>query len=272
MNFTTIVDLTQWSYTFPNILSLETFKRKYTFGIFTACPITYGLLAAKLKQISPSYGDVYVELIPSFFSFFKIGTMIPNHDWISAATMDRFVVPYFCKYEKYLHIDIDTLIVSDKIFDLENSDTSIKGIAATPNTTSLTEHAISFSNAEFLLDLIKDNKYTFNAGIVLFDTAKMKQNNFDKFVRDVYSRGDNVMYINDELILNLYDQQFKILDNKFNIKPYFYEEIKIQPDETVIFHFSGKDYKPWSRTYFSNFSSLRKYYGLWEYYYYSAFN
>lgn len=272
MNFTTVVDLAQWSYVFPNILALETLKRKYTFGIFTSCAVTYNLLKTKLKHIPREYGDVYIELIPSFFSFFKLTTMIPNHDWISGTTMDRFVVPHICKFKKYMHVDIDTLIVTEEIFDLEHIDTSPKGIAAIPNTTPLVEHTISFSGAEFLLDLIDENKCTFNAGIVLFDTNKMKQHNFDDFVRDVYERGNNATYINDELILNLYDQQFKILDNKFNVKPYFYDEIKIQPEKIVVMHFSGKDYKPWNRTYFSNFPNLRKYYGLWEYYYYSAFN
>lgn len=272
MNFTTIVDLVQWSYVFPNIHALETFKQRYTFGIFTPCAVAYNLLQGKLNQMTLKYGDVYIKLIPSFFSYFNLNTMTPNHDWITGVTMDRFVVPHFCEYTKYLHVDVDTLIVSNKVFELAKIDTSSKGIAAVPNSTPLVEHTIAFSGAEFLLDYVKENKYTFNAGIALFDTEKMKQNKFDEFVLEVYERGNNTVYINDELILNLYDQEFKILDGKYNIKPYFQEELKYMPDEIVIMHFSGKDYKPWNRTYFSNFPSIRKYYGLWEYYYYSVFN
>lgn len=272
MNLTTVVDFTQWSYIFPNILALETFKRKYTYGIFTACGVTYNLLTSKLKRIPVEYGRVYVKLIPSFFSFFDLASLTPNHDWITGTTMDRFVVPHFCEFEKYIHIDVDTLIVSDQIFDLQTFETSLKGIAAVPNITPLVEHVISFSDAIFLLDLVKINKYTFNAGVLLIDCKKLKEHNFDNFIKEVYERGENATYINDEIILNLYDQQFKILDNKFNIKPHFQEDIRLQPDEIVIMHFSGKDFKPWNRTHFSNLPSIRKYYGLWEYYYYSAFS
>lgn len=272
MNFTTVVDLAQWRYILPNIVALETYKRKYTFGIFTACGVTYNLLRSKLKYMSIVHGSVYVELIPSFFSFFDLTTMIPNHDWISGTTMDRFVVPHFCKYTRYVHIDVDTLIVSEDIFDLEDIEVSAKGIAAIPSETLLVDHVISFSGAEFLLDLVEKNKFTFNAGIIAIDTEKLKREKFDEFVRNVYSRGDNTSYINDELILNLYDQNFKVLDNKFNIKIYFFEQFDLTPSEITIVHFSGKSFKPWNRTQPSSIPTLRKFYGLWEYYYYSIFN
>ena len=272
MNLTTVVDFAQWSYLFPNILSLETFKRKYTFGIFTSCSVTHSLLTAKLKKMSVKYGHIYVKLIPSFFSYFNLTSMTPNHDWISGATMDRFVVPHFCEYEKYIHIDVDTLIVSAQVFDLQTSETSIKGIAAIPNITPLVEHVVSFSDVSFLLDLVKENKCTFNAGVLVIDCKKLKEHNFDEFVKEVYARGENAVYINDEVILNLYDQQFNVLEGKYNIKPYFQENLKMAPEETVIMHFSGKGFKPWDRTYYSNMPSIRKYYGLWEYFYYTAFN
>lgn len=272
MHFTTVVDFTQWSYIFPNILALETFKRKYTYGIYTACGVTHNLLTTKLKHMSVEYGHVYVSLIPSFFSFFNLDSLTPNHDWITGTTMDRFVVPHFCEHEKYLHIDIDTLIVSDQIFDLEKASTSSRGIAAVPNITPLVEHVVSFSETSFLLDLVKTNKYTFNAGVLLIDCKKTKAHNLDDFVKDVYERGENATYINDEVILNLYDQQFKILDNKYNIKPYFQEDMNLEPEEIVVMHFSGKGFKPWDKTHISKLPGIRKYYGLWEYYYYSAFS
>lgn len=270
MNLTTVVDLAQWSYVFPNILSLETFKRKYTFGIFTACVVTGNLIRERLRHIPLKYGNIYVEVIPSFFSFFKLTTMKPNHDWITATTMDRFVVPHFCKFDKYIHIDVDTLIMSEDIFNLFEEETSEKGIAAIPSETLLIEHVIAFSGAEFLLDLVKENRNTFNAGVMLLDAKKLKQHKLDKFATDIYERGDNTVYINDELILNLYDPDFKTLDNKYNIKIYFYEDYKIQPDQITIAHFSGKQYKPWERTHFSNIAKIRKCYGLWEYYYYCS--
>lgn len=272
MNFTTVVDFAQWSYVFPNILSLETFKRNYTYGIYTSCGVTHNLLTTKLKHTAIEYGRIYVKLIPSFFSFFDLDSLTPNHDWITGTTMDRFVVPHFCEYEKYLHIDIDTLIVSDQIFDLEYASTSEKGIAAVPNITPLVEHVVSFSEAAFLLDLVKANKYTFNAGILLLDCKKIKEHNLDGFVKDIYERGDNTTYVNDEVILNLFDQQFKVLDNRYNIRPYFQEDINLQPEEITIVHFSGKGFKPWDKTHISKLPCIRKYYGLWEYYYYSAFS
>jgi lipopolysaccharide biosynthesis glycosyltransferase len=272
MNFTTVVDIGQWNYVFPNILVLESYKQKYTYGIFTGCGTTYNLLKAKIKALDFKYGKVYTKLIPGFFNYFNLTTMTPNHDWITGTTMDRFVVPDFCEYTRYVHLDADTLIVSKDIFKLNEIEVSDRGLAAVPSPTTLVEHVLAFSAADFLLDQVKENKYTFNAGIMVFDTDKLKKHKFKDFIRDMYARGENTAYINDELILNLYDPGFKILDDKYNVKVYLYEELKLSPEEVTVVHFSGKTYKPWSRTYFSNISKLRKYYGLWEYHYYSIFD
>lgn len=261
MTFATITDCNQWRYLLPNLLVLESFKRPYTYYIFGNNRYVTMQLKNAVKSLDITYGTIYVDKIHSFFRTFNIAPVNTNHSWITSTTMDRFVIPLHTDIKKFLWLDCDTLIVSEDIFNLETVETSDKGIAAVATETNLDDHIIYFSKADFLADLAKENSSTFNAGVCLIDCDKLKVNNYVDFIQNVYERSQGA-YVNDEVILNLYDQSFNMLPLTYNCMTHKSFEVK----SPIIVHFSGKDYKPWVDHVYTKGSYL-KYYKLWEYYY-----
>ena len=261
MTFVSITDSNQWRYLLPNLLVLESFKRSYNYYIFGNNTYVTQLLITAIKSLNITYGTIYIDKIPSFFNTFKLSPTNTNHSWITPTTMDRFVVPLYTDIDKFLWLDCDTLIINEEIFNLEHVETSDKGIAAVATNTTLEDHIIYFSKADFLIDLAKDNSSTFNAGVCLMDCNKLRSNNYVEFIREVYDRSEGG-YVNDELILNLYDQSFELLSPRYNCMTHKPFETK----DPVIVHFSGKDFKPWLHHVYERGYYL-KYYKLWEYFY-----
>jgi len=263
MTFATITDRNQWRYILPNLLVLESFKRPYTYYIFGNNRFVYTQIENAVNSLSINYGTIIVNTIPSFFKTFNIPPTSTNHSWITPTTMDRFVIPLHTDLKKFLWLDCDTLIVSENIFDLETVETSKKGIAAAATDTDLMDHIIYFSKSPFLVDLADDNSSTFNAGVCLIDCDKLKANNYVDFIQEIYTRSQGE-YVNDEVILNLYDQSFNLLPSQFNCMTHKLFEAK----DPFVVHFSGKEYKPWVDHVYKSGSYL-KYYKLWEYFYLS---
>ena len=95
----------------------------------------------------------------------------------------------------------------------------------------------------------------------LIDCDKLKANNYVDFIKNVYERSEGA-YVNDEVILNLYDQSYNLLPLQYNCMTHKSYEIK----NPYIVHFSGKEYKPWVEYVYKKGIYL-KHYKLWEYYY-----
>lgn len=261
MTFATITDINQWKYLLPNILVLEGFKRPYNYYIYGNNRYVSLQLINAIKSLNVVYGSIQVDTVPTFFTAFKIKPVTTNHAWITSTTMDRFVLPLYTDLKKFLWLDCDTLITSEEIFNLENIETSDKGIAAVSTDTNLDDHIVYFSKADYLMDLAKENSSTFNAGVCLIDCDKLKSNNYVEFINNVYERSQGA-YVNDEVILNLYDQSYNLLPLQYNCMTHKSFEIK----NPYIVHFSGKDYKPWVEYIYKKGTYL-KHYKLWEYYY-----
>jgi lipopolysaccharide biosynthesis glycosyltransferase len=273
MVIATVVDNLQWKYIFPNILVLEHYKTKYRYVIFTSCSASFVRLKSKISTLNLTYGTIEVKKIPNFYKYMGINHKLqPNHEWITSTTLDRFLIPTYSDFSKFIYLDVDTLIFSEDIINLFEEEVSEKGISAVPSDTDIIEHTISFSEVDFLLDKVNESYKTFNAGICLFDADRLRKHDLLGFVKEVYDRAENTVYINDEIILNLYDPQYNLLDEKYNTKAYLIADGVMDPRDECIIHFSGSGYKPWNCTREISKGILKRYYGLWDYYYYSLFN
>jgi lipopolysaccharide biosynthesis glycosyltransferase len=261
MTFVSITDSNQWKFILPNILVLEGFKRNYEYHIFGNNRYTAQQIRTLVDKLGILYGSIYIDTIPSFFDTFDITHTETNHSWITPTTMDRFVIPLYTDIKKFVWLDCDTLITNSNIFNLENTETSAKGIAAVPTDVALHDHIVFFSKASFLLDLAKSNSSTFNAGVCIIDCDKLNSNKYFDFIKQVFERSEGA-YINDEVILNLYDQEYNELPIHYNCMTHKPIEV-INPS---VVHFSGKDYKPWVNYVYKQGYYL-KHYKLWEYYY-----
>jgi lipopolysaccharide biosynthesis glycosyltransferase len=261
MTFVSISDYNQWKFILPNILVLEQFQKSYDYYIFGDNRYTVQQVRSLVDKLNIVYGKIHTSTIPSFFKVFDIPPTDTNHCWITPTTMDRFVIPIYTDIKKFVWLDCDTLITNVNIFDLENFETSAKGIAAVPTDVLLHDHIVYFSKASMLLDLAKLNSSTFNAGVCLIDCEKLNSNNYYDFIKDIFERSEGA-YINDEVILNLYDQDYNELPIHYNCMTHKPIEV-INPS---VVHFSGKDYKPWVNYVYKQGYYL-KHYKLWEYYY-----
>ena len=272
MKFVTITDDNQWRYSLINIFALYTLKLKYTFYIYTTTQYAKECILDTLSKFSylfNFFGQVHVNVIPSFQETFNIEVANTNHKWISIATLDRLVIPTLVQHknDRLLWLDTDTLIIDSDITKLYSETiTSDRGIAAVSTDTLLYNHILNFSNAPNLLSLANANKSTFNAGVCVYDIDKFNIQEYTLFINNIFER-NNGEYINDELILNLYDQKYQAISSKYNCQPHN----KYIPTQQHIIHFTGSDYKPWNKNIYSSGTYI-KYYKLWEYYFACLFS
>ena len=263
MNFVTITDNNQWRYSLINLYALYQLKLKFNYYIFTTTEYAKECIINTLEShsILYNYGKIYVDVIPNFTQIFNINVTETNHNWISIATLDRLVLPLYINLEKFVWLDTDTLIVNSDIVNLYNFATSDKGIAAVATETLLHQHILNFSSSPNLLSLAEKNTSTFNAGVCVFDLQKFNISQYNQFVADIFDRS-NGEYVNDELILNLYDQNYAVVSAKYNCATYN----KFIPYSQSIIHFSGADWKPWNKHKYEK-GMYYKYYKQWEYYF-----
>jgi lipopolysaccharide biosynthesis glycosyltransferase len=273
MKFVTITDDNQWRYSLVNIFALYALKLKYTFYIYTTTQYAKECILdtlSKFPQLFNFFGQVHVNVIPSFQETFNIEVANTNHEWISIATLDRLVVPTLeqHKNDRLVWLDVDTLIFNSDIANLftSNTKTSNKGIAAVPTETLLHKHILNFSNTPNLLSLTNANRSTFNAGVCVYDIDKFNIQEYTQLIQDIFER-NNGEYTNDEIILNLYDQEYQSIPGRYNCQPY----IKYTPLQQSIIHFTGAEYKPWNKNIYTSGVYL-KYYKLWEYYFACLFS
>ena len=263
MNFITITDNANWRFSLINLYALHHLRLTYSYYIYTTTEYAKECILDTLAKHTElyNYGHIYVNTIPSFSQTFNIDVTSTNHEWISIATLDRLGLPFHTDVKRFIWLDTDTLIVDADIINLYNTVTSDKGIAAIPTDTLLHNHIINFSNNPNLLSLAESNSSTFNAGVCVFDLNKFNKDTYTQFIKEIYERS-NGDYVNDELILNLYDQKFNALPVKYNCFAYH----KFVPTKHVVVHFSGADWKPWNKHLYTE-GPYYKYYKLWEYYY-----
>lgn len=263
MNFVTITDNNQWRYSLINLYALHQLRIKYNYYIYTTTEYAKECIINTLEchPVLYNYGKIYVSVIPNFKSIFNIDVTETNHKWITIATLDRLVLPLYLNLERFVWLDVDTLIVSSDIANLYNHSTSDKGIAAVSTETLLHNHIINFSNSPNLLSFVNSNISTFNAGVCVFELQKFNKSTYRQFIIDIFERS-NGDYVNDELILNLYDQNYTVLPAKYNCNTYN----KFIPNKQTVIHFSGADWKPWNNHKYTS-GIYYKYYKQWEYYF-----
>ena len=96
---------------------------------------------------------------------------------------------------------------------------------------------------------LKGDSY-FNAGVMIMDLKKARENNFtDNITNLLTSLNDNAVYWDQDILNKYYDDKFYELDENLNYKINFFEKdytnLLTDNSEINIVHYSGK-FKPWS--------------------------
>jgi lipopolysaccharide biosynthesis glycosyltransferase len=181
----------------------------------------------------------------------RIGGMNP---WVSTATMDRTILPALLEdVHRIIHFDLDALCLGDLagLFDVDMEGTAIAG-ATTPQPRFLSGFHTFRRNAERLRkeghpDLAREvvlrthsqhefDFDVFNAGIMLLDLDKMREDDFcGRYLPNVQRFG-----FNGQVVLNAYvGGKRKVVSNKWN------RLIRLEADrEANAVHWVGQ-FKPW---------------------------
>ncbi len=160
-------------------------------------------------------------------------------EYISSATYARLNLTYYIKdIDKAIYIDVDTL-TNGSLKDLWDIDLEDYALAACQDTFIDIEHTYYKSSIGL------DKNIYFNAGILLLNLKKWREENVFQCSVDWMNKYRGVMKYQDQDILNgIFKDKVKIINNRFNFTPsernLIRNRYKTNTDmPVVIYHYCG---------------------------------
>lgn len=171
----------------------------------------------------------------------------------SIGCLFRLYIFEYCKFEKIIYLDCDTLILSDirNLWEY-NIDNYYCGVIR-----DIEETRITIDNLYYKSIKIKAENY-FNSGVLLFNIKKIKTDfNIIEEARKFFLENKNILFPDQDFLNFLFQDNVFFLDKKFN---YIFKDIENVKNymlkHIVILHFAGS-IKPWNS---SNINILEGYY------------
>jgi lipopolysaccharide biosynthesis glycosyltransferase len=214
----------------------------------------------------------------SIFAGFENGgnKTYENNPYITLSTYTRFLIPALKPdIDKSIFLDVD-LIVLDDIKKMYDEDLKGYALGAVPEVGM---HSSLYLKEKNTLNLNLQHAY-FNAGVLLIDNAKWREENItqklfeiDEQIRDVK------MFKSQEPLNKCFDNNYKRLDLKYNVydstdkvnrdlKIYADisdEYVKSQMEEIVVRHFCGRNGKPWQNERIGGVVPIKNFDDFWKY-------
>lgn len=202
------------------------------------------LIKASLKLFK-HYSVEYIDM--SNYGLNKF----PNLKHYSLNTFSRYFIPKIKpNLGKILYMDVDIIVKSDiaKLYDHDLGDYPLAAILEDfykPNYLYLKEK---------IYPEYKGGSNYFNAGVLLIDVQKFIKNNYSQKCIDMTIELEDRLSCADQDVFNIiFENNFKILDYKFNYMPDHFKYYKeLHPDmadtiksDAVVLHYT--DCKPWFR-------------------------
>lgn len=227
----------------------------------------FHILFTDISDKNQNILNSYVNQLGATIHFVDMKSIIRNIDlemlmsrrdgytYISLETYFRYFIPeLFLKYEKILYLDTDILVDNDlsMLFE-ENIDGFYSGVVKDSFMTSimqdeffLTQEYPKMSYRQYLKEILKKkNQDYFNAGVLLLNLAKIRNDN-------VISRLWNFTFANsplefqDQDALNaVFENNVKFLDVRWNVLKNWQKFTNDKKQKTpYIIHYVGEN-KPW---------------------------
>ena len=200
----------------------------------------------KLKDKFANFSIEFLPIIPeqAFKNF-----QVPNN--LNISTYNRLLIPSLKPdLKKILYIDTDTIILND-IFYLYN--------------TSLEDYALGACWNKDLMNLSENYKY-FNAGVLLIDIQKwIKENIVNKLFKIQKEYADKILHADETLLNKYFDNNYKILDIKYNYLDY--DSLNSPNHDVCIRHFATP-MKPWNSNFVmlgNKIQKMKNFDDFWEY-------
>lgn len=205
----------------------------------------------KLSIIADRYGYKikYIKLPEEELEKFQLG----EGTHLDKVVFGRLYIPELLKNEKKaLYMDIDMTVLGDlnDLYRMNLENHSIGAIPDSPGDQKLSKERLS----------LPEEKIYFNAGIMLMNLEKLRENRKFQEVVKYCMKPDRALMLNEQDGLNIiFDNKFKTLDYSWNYTHGWSEEYKLSLKEIKLIHFTG-GIKPWDC---NNYSPYKRLY--WKY-------
>ncbi len=211
----------------------------------------------KLKDKFANFSIEFLPIIPeqAFKNF-----QVPNN--LNISTYNRLLIPSLKpELKKILYIDTDTVILDD-IFYLYNISLEDYALGACWNKTRVLYN----TDTKDLLQLSDDYKY-FNAGVLLIDIQKwIKDDIVNKLFKIQKEYADKILHADETLLNKYFDNNYKILDIKYNYLDY--DDLNSPNHEVCIRHFATP-MKPWNSNFVMQANKIKKMRNFEDFWYYA---
>ena len=184
-----------------------------------------------------------------------------NLSHITLSTFNRFLIPKLKpNFEKIIYLDLDIIVLSDikELYEI-NLDNYALGAAWSK------KRKLYNIDTKDLMELSDNYKY-FNAGVLLLNNKKWIENDILMKLFEIAQKyGDKVLHADETLLNKYFDNNYKILDIKFNYLDY--DVINSPEVKPIIRHFATP-MKPWNSNYcFANKKPipLQNFDDFWKY-------
>lgn len=186
----------------------------------------------EVRSICQSFGRTYRIISISNFYKTKMNSRVNVDNRFTRFTLYRLAIPDFIPDDRVLYLDADTLVVGD-LSELYNIDLGDNYAAGCEDTGIGIPHKLKIGSSEAAPYI--------NAGVILFDLKKIKQ---DGAHRDWISLSNRKHFpAHDQDIIHLtLSPKIKLVDFKYNCSI----STSLAVDVPIIYHFAGiKDKKNW---------------------------
>ena len=191
----------------------------------------------KIKSLKNTFDNFSIEFIKIDYEKYFKDLKVKNH-W-TKAVYTRLLIPNIKpNINKTIFMDVD-IIVTGNITNLYNEDLEEYALGAVWEQWA--EDGINKQH-KIRMQLSDNHKY-FNAGVLLIDCTKWRDNNILEKLFDIAEKYKDCLELQDQDMLNKYfDNNYKVLPKKYNyLTPYFYME---NNNDYIIRHLVGY-VRPW---------------------------
>ena len=191
----------------------------------------------KIQSLKNNFSNFSVEFIKIDYEKYFKDLKVKNH-W-TKAVYTRLLIPNIKpNINKTIFMDVDIIITGD-IANLYNEDLEDYALGAVWEQWA--EYGINKQH-KIRMQLSDNHKY-FNAGVLLIDCTKWRDNNILEKLFDIAEKYKDCLELQDQDMLNKYfDNNYKVLPKKYNyLTPYFYME---NNNDYIIRHLVGY-VRPW---------------------------
>lgn len=232
---------------------------KYLYVMLTSLLEHHGrcsiyLLSADLEEEQTEAIKKFVEEYGSSFYFIKMDmkkfpTELPSNEMITIETYFRLALPDLLpqELERVLYLDVD-LVVNQPLHELYEMDFEGKSFVACRDATSTSAEYLVQSHLFAELKEQEGFQY-FNAGVLLFNLAKLRSTfDFDFFMQQAVRLKDDLVFHDQDLLNYLFWNDVKYAEEeKFNLpaRTAFNAGYPLAwvREHTAVLHYAGP--KPW---------------------------